>query len=304
MTSLLLELVKLPIHFFMEIFYFITRCRPLKKIQNQDILITGAAQGIGAEFARQLADMGNRVHLVDLNEKLLLETADSLKSKGLDVYTYTCDLSKKEQVKELYNEINSAGFAITFLVNNAGVAFITPITEMTLTQIEHSIAVNLMSSLWLIKLFLPKMLEMDEGHVLNVASLAGKFAMELSTDYCAAKAGSIHMIEQLRAQYCNSQVKFSVVCPWFVDTKMISGVDLRSVRAVSPEFVVLNAIKGVRENKEVICVPNYINNILSPLNMILPAYLKNAMRKKRHAIMEQSGVLDKIVGQQMAETIK
>ena len=80
--SFLLDLLKLPLFVLLEVFYFIFRCRPKKDIINQDILITGAGQGIGKEFARQFAAMGNTVHCVDIEEKLVQNVVEDLKRKG------------------------------------------------------------------------------------------------------------------------------------------------------------------------------------------------------------------------------
>ena len=295
MVLLLVELLKIPFYYLMELFYFITRCRPKKEIKNQDILITGAAQGIGAEFARKFSEMGNRVHLVDVNEEMLVETVDSLNNLGFEAYPYVC-----EQVQSLFDGITSAGFTITVLVNNAGVAFYTPLTEMSLTQIQHSLSVNLAASLWLIKLFLPKMLEINEGHVVNIASMAGKFPLIDSTDYCAAKAGSIHTMNQLRSQHCSTNVKFTAVCPWFVDTKMISGVDPSSVAAVSPEHVAAVAVKGVRENKEDIYIPRHIKNTVTLIRAVLPSPAIKALT----VITNRQDSMRNYEGQRMVEKIK
>ncbi|XP_063678940.1 epidermal retinol dehydrogenase 2-like [Bolinopsis microptera] len=173
--SFVLTLVKLPFVLLLEIIYFILRCRPKKDIRNQQILITGAGQGIGAEFARQFAKMGNTVHCVDIEEELTEKIVAELKENGHEAFPYTCDLTKHKQVQDLYDEISGTGFVINILVNNAGVAFGRGLQDMTLTQIQHSLTVNIISNLWLIKLFLPKMLELDEGHIVNMASVLGFF---------------------------------------------------------------------------------------------------------------------------------
>ena len=300
MAQLLVELLKIPFYYLLELFYFITRCRPKKEIKNQDILITGAAQGIGAEFARKFSEMGNRVHLVDVNEEMLVETVDSLNNLGFEAYPYVCDLTMSEQVQSLFDGITSAGFTISVLVNNAGVAFGTPLTEMSLTQIQHSLSVNITASLWLIKLFLPKMLEINEGHVVNIASMAGKFPLIDSTDYCAAKAGSIHTMNQLRSQHCSTNVKFTAVCPWFVDTKMITGIDPSSVAAVSPQHVVAVAVKGVRENKEDVYIPRHIKTAITLLRAVLPSPTIKAL-----TVIKNSQVsMRNYEGQRMVEKIK
>jgi len=290
----------LPVHYLLELVYFIFRCRPQKEIVNQHILITGAAQGIGAEFALQFAEMGNTVHCVDLNSKMIQEKVEELKSKGHKAVAYTCDLTNADQVTGLYEEITAAGHSITVLVNNAGVAFGADVTTMSLNQIQHSINVNLVSNLWLIKLFLPKMVEMDTGHVVNIASLAGFFALTNSTDYCAAKAGSIHTMTQLRLQTAGSNLKFTVVCPFFVATKMITGLDHGKVHAILPKDLVAGAIKGVRENKEVVIIPR-IFHLIRLITSIIPKSIGDVYLAKTKVKSLDAGTF---IGQQMKDKIK
>ena len=299
---MLLTILKLPIYFIMEVIYLIFRCRPQKEIKNQHVLITGAAQGIGAEYARQFAEMGNTVHCVDIVSEMINETVDALKSKGHKAFAYTCDLTKPEQVESLYKDITDAGYTVTILVNNAGVAFGASLTDMSLTQIQHSINVNLVSNMWLIKLFLPKMIELDHGHVVNMASLAGMLPLRNSTDYCAAKAGSIHMMTQLRMQNVGTNIKFTAVCPFFVKTGMITGLeDKLAGKYILPEELVTTAIKGIRQNKEVVIAPAKAKFVVFILKH-LPVPLRDSWYKKN--LINASSEFSTFVGQKMMEKIK
>ena len=299
--SFLIALLKLPFFLLLEVFYFIFRCRPQKDIKNQHILITGAGQGIGEQFARQFAAMGNTVHCVDIEEKLVQNVVEELKGQGYQAYSYTCDLTKHEQVQALYDDITGAGFVINILVNNAGVVFMREIQDMTLTQIQHSMTVNIIANLWLIKLFLPKMLELNEGHVVNIASLAGMFPLRHATDYCAAKAASIHALNQLRVDLIKTKIKFTAVCPSFVNTKMIAGIDPKKLNAISAEALVRIAICGIRENKEVIVVPG-IFRLLKVIHDLSPTYLIGATKK----VLTRGNKPKTIhfVGQRMSEKIQ
>lgn len=299
-AAVLVALLKLPLHFFLELVYFLFRCRPKKEIKNEHILITGAAQGIGAEFAWQFAEMGNTVHCVDIDIDLQNQTVEALKSKGHAAFAYTCDLTKADQVEGLHKKITDAGYAITVLVNNAGVAFCVPLTDMSLTQIQHSVGVNVVANMWLIKLFLPKMVELGKGHVVNIASLLGKMPTMDATDYCCAKAGSIHMMTQLRMQYVKTDLKFTAVCPFFVKTRMIEGVE-DIVEYMLPKDLVAAAITGVREDKDVVAVPCKYN-LMQFVISILPAPLLQAFY--RYAYDEHLKTFRrKYIGQKMSEKV-
>ena len=299
--SFLLALVKLPFVLLLEIAYFIFRCRPKKDIQNQHILITGAGQGIGAEFARQFAAMGNTIHCVDIDEKLVQNVANDLKGNGHQAYSYTCDLTKHDQVQRLHDDIVGAGFVINILVNNAGVAFMGSMLNMSLTQIQHSMMVNIVSNLWLIKLCMPKMLELNEGHIVNISSGAGFFPMINKTDYCSAKAGSIHALNQLRMDHMETKLKFIAVCPSFVNTKMIAGTDTSI--ALSVEYLVTKAIRGIRENKEVILVPDKLR-VFKIIQDIFPSYLMEAFKSSLAGPEAKSLKTDSLIGHRMNEKVE
>ena len=133
---------------------------------------------------------------------------------------YTCDLTDATQVENLYKEVCGGGSTITVLINNAGVVASNTLTEISLTQIKLTIDVNLIANLWMIKLFLPEMLKLNTGHIVNIASAAGFDPTLPITDYCASKAASMHTMSQLRVQTTGSNVKYTAVCPFIVKTEM------------------------------------------------------------------------------------
>lgn len=279
-VALLLAFLRLPLYFLLEVFYFLFRCRPCKPISNLHVLITGAGQGIGAEFARQFAEMGNTVHCLDISKELVEGVVATLHEAGHSAHAYTCDLTKSEEVEKVHKEITENGHVVTVLINNAGVVFGANIEDMSLTQIQHSLTVNLVSGLWTIKLFLPQMLAMDQGHVVNIASMLGLMPLQGQiTDYCAGKAGAIHALAQLRNQHAHTNVHFTAVCPWFVRTKLIAGIE-KETNPMEPEELVRAAIQGIREEKDVVMVPDSVRFIHFLLK-ISPLPIRDAFYKKK-----------------------
>lgn len=253
MASLLLALFQLPLYYFLEVIYFLFRCRPKKQIKDEHVLITGATQGIGAGLADKFAEMGNTVHCVGRNKALLQKKVEDLRAKGLKAYAYTCDISKKKEVEELYEDISGAGYTVTVLINNAGVALGITVGDLTLEQLDQVVTTNLTSNLWLVKLFLPKMLELNKGHVVNMSSAAGIFSIPFATDYCATKAAQIQMTDQLRTEFIKTDVKFTVICPASVKTSMTDKVE-HKVRLMTVEFCINECVRGILENKDKILV--------------------------------------------------
>ena len=295
-VALFLAILRLPLYLLLEVYYFIFRRRPCKPITNQHVLITGAGQGIGAEFARQFAELGNTVHCLDINKELVERVVESLRAAGHSAHAYTCDLTKSEEVEKVQKEICESGCVITVLINNAGVVFGGNIEDMTLTQIQHSLMVNLVSGLWTIKLFLPDMLRLNKGHVVNIASMLGLMPLQGAiTDYCAGKAGAIHTLAQLRNQHANTNVKFTAVCPWFVRTKLIAGIE-EQTNPMEPEYLVRAAIQGIREDKDVVMIPNSLR-LINFLLKLSPLPVRDAFYKKKPDF-------GKFVGHKMLEKVQ
>lgn len=301
-----LSVLQIPFYFLLEIYYFVLGCRPRKEIKNQHVLITGSAEGIGAQFALQFAEMGNTVHCLDYNEDLNEKMVEDLKAKGYTAYAYTCDLRKWEELEAVYNQITEKGFVITYLINNAGIAYGREISTLTFTQIQASVQIMLVAQLWTVKLFLPKMKEINEGHIVNIASLAGVGCMLKSTDYCAAKAGSIHLTNQLRFELVKTNLNFSAVCPFFVGTRMITGIDddLESIglNVMTPRVLVQRAMIGIQENREMIIVPKSIGYFFNAMKMLPQHVLKTLNRtSKLHDVQDDK---KDFIGQRMTEKIR
>jgi len=287
MASLLLALLQIPLYYFLEVVYFLFRCRPKKQVKNEHVLITGAAQGIGGGLADKFAEMGNTVHCVDIDSNLVQKKVDELRAKGFKAHAYTCDLTRQEEVEQLYKDISGAGYMVTVLINNAGIALGISIKDQTLNQLNHSLTLNLTSNLWLIKLFLPKMIELNKGHVVNMASLSGLFPIPRCTDYCATKAASIHTMNQLRTEFINFNLRFTAICPSFVKTQMTKRIEGHVVLMPLDECV-NRIVKGILENKEMVVMPTSMKIYISIYNL-LPPPLQRYITKKRLSRTRNSG---------------
>ena len=302
---LLRIIIFLPYYFLKDIILYIWRLFGKGNITGQHVLITGAAEGIGAEFALQFAKMGNTIHCLDINAERLDETVKDLIGQGYNAFAYKCDLTKINEIQHVADSLEHKNVEITVLVNNAGVAFATHFLEMSPTQLSYSINVNLIASMWTTRLFLPKMKFLNQGHIINVASLAGFFPiLRNSTDYCSAKAGLIHLGRQLEFELSYTDIKVTTVCPSFVNTNMIRGIteDLKSRGTlVEPADLVAAAIDGAAKGLSMVIYPHYFNVICCIFNLI-PSSMKRKMYQK--LVLQDLHHHDTFVGQNMRERIK
>jgi short-subunit dehydrogenase len=189
----------------------------MEQMRGRTALVTGASGGIGRQIARHLAKEGMSVIVSGRREEVLTGIAAELREQGVRSEAVPADLGDLNQVDLLIERCEEALGEIDVLVNNAGVggnpgAF----TAYSREELISFIDVNLTAPLLLTHRVVPGMLERKRGHVVFVASLAGKVGPAYDQTYAATKAGLIGLNQALRAEYRHAPIGFSVVCPGFV----------------------------------------------------------------------------------------
>jgi short-subunit dehydrogenase len=185
-------------------------------LSGQAALVTGASGGIGTHIARRLAREGVAVAVSGRRERELEAVAAQLREAGVRAAAVPADLADPASVDELVERSEAALGPIDLLVNNAGIESIGAFTSYTREELTAMVAINLTAPLLLTHRLAPGMLERGRGHVVFIASLAGKVGPAYNEPYAATKAGLIGLTQSLRAEYLDSPVGFSVVCPGFV----------------------------------------------------------------------------------------
>ncbi len=230
------------------------------------VFITGAASGIGRSTAIAIAGLGGRLFLTDRNAPGLEETAELARKAGGEVCKLkVMDVSDYEAVKSFADEIHDSFGPLDILMNIAGIALFALPEDMTPAHWKKVIDVNLFGPIHAIQCFLPEMIRAKEGHVVNVASLAGLIGLPWHGAYSASKAGLVRLSEVLRVDLKQHHIGITVVCPGAVETPLkqtveILGVDMTrpdfqevknrfSQHAVSPEKVADQILRAIRKNK-------------------------------------------------------
>ncbi|KGL81437.1 Retinol dehydrogenase 10, partial [Tinamus guttatus] len=199
-----------------------------KSVAGQVCLITGAGSGLGRLFALEFARRRALLVLWDINTRSNEETAgmEAPPHSNLQVYTYTCDVGKRENVYLTAERVRKEVGEVSVLVNNAGVVSGHHLLECPDELIERTMMVNCHAHFWTTKAFLPKMLEMNHGHIVTVASSLGLFSTAGVEDYCASKFGAVGFHESLSHELKAAEkdgIKTTLVCPYLVDTGMFRG---------------------------------------------------------------------------------
>ncbi|EEB20431.1 gluconate 5-dehydrogenase, putative [Pediculus humanus corporis] len=212
-----------------------------KSVAGEKVLITGTGHGIGKELAKQYGALGAEIICVDVNPNGNKETLDELKNLGIKASAYECDVSKKENVDELFKKVKSEIGDVTIL---------------------------------LIKAFLPGMIEKNHGHVVGLSSIAGLIGTQNLTAYCSSKFAVRGLMEafceELRIQ--GSNVKFTTIYPYMTDTGLCKKVKIRFPNIFNmndPKYVAAEIIKTQRKGYREATVPTFMK-ILHDLGRTLP----------------------------------
>jgi short-subunit dehydrogenase len=182
-------------------------------------LITGASSGLGKEFARIHASRGGDLVLVARREAELNVFKEELQGKNnVNVLILTFDLTVSDAVEKIVNEIDSKGIQVDMLINNAGFGGYGNFHERELNRELEMIRLNVEALTKLTHYLLPQMLKRNEGHILNVASVAGFMPGPLQSVYFATKAYVVSFTQGVAAEISGSGVKISALCPGPVHT--------------------------------------------------------------------------------------
>lgn len=222
------------------------------KINPGDVvLLTGASGGIGVYFVRALARLKTRLVLAAYPGNILGDLRTEIEKGGCETVDMVCDLREPEQRAKLMDLALNRFGRVDVLINNAGVEFTSYYHELTEEKIAEVLAVNLTAPMMLTRLVLPAMLAQKRGHIVNIASLAGKSGPAFQEPYAATKAALIAFTTSLRASYREESVSASAIVPGFVEAgiytrlKAKAGPAPRLLGVSPPEAVVQAVIRAI-----------------------------------------------------------
>jgi NADP-dependent 3-hydroxy acid dehydrogenase YdfG len=225
-----------------------------RSLQGKVVAITGGARGIGKATAAALVGRGAKVAIGDLDRELAEATASEL---GGETLALELDVTRRESFEGFLDQVDERLGSLDVLVNNAG---IMPIGKRLEDEDDPTAArqidINLHGVLFGMKLVLPRMRRRGTGHIVNLASQAGKVGLPGGATYCATKHAVVGVSEAVRAELRGSGVEVSVVMPGVVNTELGSGVpETRGVKKVEPEEVAEALVGALERPKFDVFVP-------------------------------------------------
>jgi 3-oxoacyl-[acyl-carrier protein] reductase len=207
-------------------------------------LITGASRGIGLAIAKNLANMGASVCLCARDEKKLKSAAGKVERVGTKVLAVPADVSRASDVATLVQQTERSLGPIEILVNNAGIGYFSPTHEASEEHWDAVLDTNLKSVFLLSKAVAPGMIGLHRGHIINIASLAGKSAFAGGGIYCASKWGLLGLTQCMAEDLRPHGIRVSAVCPGSVNTDFSPHAGKDANKMLQPEDVAhaVNAI--------------------------------------------------------------
>jgi 3-oxoacyl-[acyl-carrier protein] reductase len=187
-------------------------------IQGKLAVVTGASRGIGFAIARRLAQLGTNLGVCARDAHRLASAKSELEREGTKVLAIAADLSKPGEIKSFVARVEQSLGPVDILINNAGVGYFAPVQDATEENWDAVLDTNLKAVFLLSKAVAKGMIQRKTGHIVNIASLAGKNAFAGGAVYCASKWGLLGLTECMAEDLRGHGIRVSAVCPGSVAT--------------------------------------------------------------------------------------
>jgi short-subunit dehydrogenase len=253
----------------------------MRDLRGRNALVTGAAGGLGGYIARALAAEGVNLALSDLPSTNIDPLADELRAKGVKVEWVPADLTDIGGLETLARHSEEAIGPLDILVNNAGIELMGAYTAHTRAELEAITQINLLAPMELTRVVISGMQERGAGHVVNIASIAGKVPVAYLSSYNATKYGLVGFTHSLRFEYGDEPIGFSAICPVFINRVGMLGrvedqIDIpAAIGTMPPEAVGDAVVIAITENKPEVIVKK---RMIRPMIMLASVAPRAAMK--------------------------
>ena len=234
----------------------------MTNLNNAVVLLTGATGGFGTELTRQLLQAGSRLIMTDINKTNLDSLATEITQKittGKIIACIASDLASTEGCDALFQQVKALNVPVDVLINNAGIGLYGRMDEVPADKWERLMQVNLLAPMRLSSLFAKNMVERQQGHIVNISSLAGWIAPAGMAHYSCSKFGLRGFSEGLFNELKPHNIRVTAVYPFFSRTPILrsesfgtlakDGNNFPEKLATDPAKVMAKTIKAIQQDK-------------------------------------------------------
>ncbi len=228
-------------------------------LKGKVVLITGASSGIGALAASELARHGAIPVLTGRNLEKLKKHAEAISA---DCLYYKMDVADRDEIRQVVEQVLNKHGVIDILLNNAGYGEFRCFEEMPVDDFQAMMDTNYMGIVRCTKEVLPHMLKRGSGHIVNIASMAGKIGSAKSVSYTATKHAVLGFTNALRMEMAQQGIKVSAINPGPIDTEFFNIADptgnyVKNVGwlMMKPEYVVKGILRVMDTGKAELDLP-------------------------------------------------
>jgi short-subunit dehydrogenase len=247
-----------------------------RPLAGKVVAITGAGRGIGRATAAALAAKGARIAVADLDPAAAEQAAAEL---GPDHAGMAVDVTDGTAFIAFLDDVEQRLGPIDVLINNAGIMPVTPLAEEDDASITRQLELNLHAVIRGTQEAMRRMVPRGSGHIVNIASLAGKSGFPSLATYCATKHGVVGLSEAVRTELRGTGVEISVVMPGLVRTELIAGLkDARGVKTLAPEDVANEIVSALEVPRFDVFVPRSTGPLIA-VTGALPRRLREGIAR-------------------------
>jgi short-subunit dehydrogenase len=225
------------------------------KLNQKNIVLTGASSGIGFELAKKFASEKCNLALLNRRVDVIEKLAFKLSSCGSKIIAVKCDVTNKDEVIQAFEDVKRNFGNIDIAVLNSGVSRIINAEDFNSNSVKQIFDVNFIGMIYCIETLLPDFINNRSGMIVGVSSLADGRGFPMTGVYCASKAAVSIFLESLRAELKNYNVKILTVKPGFVRTPMTAKNNFAMPFLMNADRAASIILSGIKKEKQIIQFP-------------------------------------------------
>ncbi|HMO35455.1 MAG TPA: SDR family NAD(P)-dependent oxidoreductase [Gemmatales bacterium] len=240
------------------------------RLSGKVVLITGSSRGLGLQLAREMAQRGTRLVLLDLPNTSWDKVCEELKGLGASsVYTGTADVTSETDIKSAVAQAEDVHGCIDVLIANAGVGLSTLVHPFDLKSIHVQCAVNFLGVANTIAAVLPGMIRRKSGHIVSTVSISSYRGLPNMAGYCASKAAAAALMDSMRVDLKPYGIRCTTLNPGWINTGVIHTIDAAKPGVTDLATAGRKLAWAIERQKPYICFPAWMR-MLFILNRLQP----------------------------------